>query len=82
MVHTYTLTNTTLTTPFLGQAIGEGTFGRVYKGLNERTGELLAIKQLSLADGTQSEVLLLRKVLNKAPVDLTISSSSDRFMFL
>ena len=30
-------------------------------GLNERTGELLAVKQLSLAEGTKAEVVLLRK---------------------
>ena len=39
-----------------GQAIGEGTFGRVFKGLNERTGELLALKQICLADGSETEV--------------------------
>jgi hypothetical protein len=30
-------------------------------GLNESTGELLAVKQLSLAEGTKAEVVLLRK---------------------
>ena len=39
-----------------GQPIGEGTFGQVFKGLNERTGELLALKQICLADGTDEEV--------------------------
>ena len=29
--------------------------------MNERTGELLAVKQLSLAEGTKAEVILLRK---------------------
>lgn len=29
--------------------------------MNEKTGELLAVKQLSLAEGTKAEVLLLRK---------------------
>jgi hypothetical protein len=29
-----------------GQAIGEGTFGRVYKGMNENIGKLSAIKHL------------------------------------
>ena len=29
--------------------------------MNERTGELLAVKQLSLAEGTKAEVMLLRK---------------------
>ena len=36
----------------------------MYKGLNERTGELLAVKQLYLADGTTSEVETLCKEIN------------------
>lgn len=44
-----------------GEVIGEGTFGKVYKGMNEATGELLAVKQICLADGTQAEVENLRK---------------------
>lgn len=32
-----------------------------FLGMNEATGELLAVKQLSLAEGTKAEVLLLRK---------------------
>lgn len=47
-----------------GQCIGEGTFGKVYKGLNERTGELLAVKQLYLTDGSVEEVQSLRKEIN------------------
>lgn len=47
-----------------GEAIGEGTFGKVFKGLNEKTGELLAIKQLCLADGTDKEVDELQKEIN------------------
>jgi hypothetical protein len=43
-----------------GQAIGEGTFGRVYKGMNEKTGELMAVKQLYLVDGSEDEVKSLR----------------------
>eukprot|EP01031_Cornospumella_fuschlensis_P025474 gene25474-30756_t len=39
-----------------GELIGEGSFGQVYKGLNEKTGELLAIKQLVLCDGSEKEV--------------------------
>lgn len=47
-----------------GEVIGEGTFGKVYKGMNERTGELLAIKQLCLIDGTSGEVDTLCKEIN------------------
>jgi hypothetical protein len=47
-----------------GEVIGEGTFGKVYKGLNEKTGELLAIKQFFLADGTKQEVDELQKEID------------------
>jgi hypothetical protein len=47
-----------------GEVIGEGTFGKVYKGMNEKTGELLAIKQLCLIDGTSNEVESLRKEIS------------------
>ena len=48
-----------------GEVIGEGTFGKVFKGLNERTGELIAIKQLCLFDSSDSkEILSLRKEIS------------------
>jgi serine/threonine protein kinase len=47
-----------------GEAIGEGTFGKVFKGMNEKTGELLAIKQLALTDGSSSEVESLQREIN------------------
>jgi hypothetical protein len=34
----------------LGEQIGRGSFGRVFRGLNERTGELFAVKQVPLHD--------------------------------
>jgi len=47
-----------------GEVIGEGTFGKVFKGLNETTGELLAIKQFFLADGSKKEVDELQREIN------------------
>lgn len=47
-----------------GEVIGEGTFGKVYKGMNEKTGELLAIKQLCMVDGTSVEVDSLCKEIS------------------
>lgn len=47
-----------------GQLIGEGTFGKVYKGLNEQTGELLAVKQLYLADTSESDVDGIQEEIN------------------
>lgn len=39
-----------------GPAIGEGSFGRVYRGINDSTGELIAIKQFCLLDGSEDEI--------------------------
>lgn len=44
-----------------GKKIGEGSFGCVFQGMNIHTGELLAIKQLPLVDGSKEEVGLLEK---------------------
>ena len=44
----------------IGKTIGEGTFGKVYRGLNDSTGELLAVKQLMISDGSGSDVRELR----------------------
>ena len=43
-----------------GEVIGQGTFGRVYRGMNEGTGELLAVKQICLVDGAEDELNTLR----------------------
>lgn len=39
-----------------GEQIGKGTFGAVYMGLNAATGELFAVKQIFLVDGSEEEV--------------------------
>jgi len=44
-----------------GELIGKGTFGRVFMGLNERTGELFAVKEIDLNDGTEEEVARLER---------------------
>ncbi|KAJ1418562.1 kinase-like domain-containing protein [Ochromonadaceae sp. CCMP2298] len=72
-----------------GELIGEGTFGRVYKGMNERTGELLAIKQLYLSDGTSHEVESLRREIrvmwdlhHDNIVRYMGTSRSERYLFI
>lgn len=44
-----------------GELLGEGSFGRVYAGLNQQTGELMAVKELELVTrhkaGLQSTVM-------------------------
>lgn len=47
-----------------GALIGEGTFGKVYKGMNERTGEMMAVKQLSIMDGSEEDVRGLQKEIS------------------
>ncbi|CAM9286561.1 unnamed protein product [Chrysoparadoxa australica] len=47
-----------------GVQIGEGTYGKVFMGLNERTAELFAVKQISLMDETQAEVEALEKEIH------------------
>lgn len=46
------------------EIIGEGAFGRVYKGLNTVSGQTVAIKQLSLAGATSEKLETLQKEVN------------------
>lgn len=72
-----------------GEPIGQGTFGRVYRGMNEGTGELLAVKQISMVDGADDEVHLLRgeirlmKSLDHANIVRYLGTSvSERYLFI
>jgi mitogen-activated protein kinase kinase kinase len=72
-----------------GELIGEGTCGRVYKGLNEGTGELIAVKQICLADGTDDDVAALRreiKVMRQLHHHHVVryigTDISDRYLFI
>jgi len=72
-----------------GALIGEGTFGKVYKGMNERTGELLAVKQLSLLDGTaegveglQKEISVMWHLDHANIVRYLGTARSDRYLFI
>ena len=47
-----------------GELIGEGTFGSVYKGMVQATGELIGIKQLGFVDGSSSEIESLRREID------------------
>ena len=72
-----------------GPVLGEGTFGKVYKGLNERTGELLAVKQLCIVDGTDEDVKQLRREISVMwaldhpnIVRYLGTAQSERFLFI
>jgi len=69
--------------------LGQGSFGQVYKGMNYDTGELLAVKQICLSDGTEGEVSLLRKEidvmkdLNHPNIVRYVGTSiSSRYLFI
>lgn len=50
-----------LPTQQLGECIGRGQFGSVYRALNIQTGGILAVKRIGLAGKTSSEVCQLQK---------------------
>ena len=56
-----------LTTPSqqLGNCIGKGAFGQVYKGINLDTGEVVAIKQIDLENvtGVELDSVMVRHTL-------------------
>jgi serine/threonine protein kinase len=43
----------------LGDCIGKGAFGAVYRGLNSETGEVVAIKQVKMANIPKSEITMI-----------------------
>ena len=72
-----------------GKQIGEGSFGRVFQGMNTVTGEMLAIKQLVLADGSGEEVARLQKEIDVMEdlshphiVRYIATCKSDRFLYI
>ncbi|KAH3665645.1 hypothetical protein OGAPHI_003833 [Ogataea philodendri] len=70
-----------------GSKIGQGSFGTVYLGLNGLTGELMAVKQVSLPTSSESskmtmvnalkQELTLLKVMNHENIVRYLGSSSD-----
>lgn len=43
----------------LGECLGKGAFGSVYKAFNWGTGEAVAVKQIKLADLPKSELRMI-----------------------
>lgn len=68
----------------LGDCIGKGAFGSVYRALNWNTGETVAVKQIKLVDLPKSElrVIMVRiqftvEVISKAAADSNPCSSKS-----
>lgn len=44
----------------LGECLGKGSFGVVYKGLSVETGEVFAVKQMRLLKGVQAQLVSVK----------------------
>lgn len=48
----------------LGECIGKGAFGKVYKALNIETGQIVAIKQISISNISEDQANLIQKEIS------------------
>ena len=45
----------------LGECIGKGAFGKVYKALNIENGQIVAIKQISISNISEDQAKVIQK---------------------
>ena len=67
-MHREAVANQTVVVQRLGECLGKGAFGSVYKAFNWGTGEAVAVKQIKLADLPKSELRMI-EVLAALPPD-------------
>ena len=73
----------------LGEEIGRGAAGQVFKGSNIKTGELVAIKRIPLhgikpdeLQATMHEIEILKKLQHKNIVDYIGSYKTKQYLFI
>lgn len=73
----------------IGEEIGKGAYGRVYKGINQRTGNVVAVKEVSLEGisdedlrGIMSEIDLLKTLAHKNIVKYLSSAKSSQHLYI
>lgn len=58
-----------------GELIGSGAFGKVYMGLNEQTGSIMAVKELIFAEGDAQDIQVIQ-----SEIDLLSSLSHENIV--
>lgn len=61
----------------LGECLGKGAFGSVYKAFNWGTGEAVAVKQIRLADLPKSELRMIEVSLQCLQTTLIMANELD-----
>lgn len=62
----------------LGECLGKGAFGSVYKAFNWNTGEAVAVKQIKLSDLPKSELRMIEVCLVPPIIFLEEIAKADK----
>eukprot|EP00217_Crustomastix_stigmatica_P008349 CAMPEP_0183794576 /NCGR_PEP_ID=MMETSP0803_2-20130417/3921_1 /TAXON_ID=195967 /ORGANISM="Crustomastix stigmata, Strain CCMP3273" /LENGTH=377 /DNA_ID=CAMNT_0026038981 /DNA_START=124 /DNA_END=1253 /DNA_ORIENTATION=- len=73
----------------LGEELGKGAHGQVYKGIDQRSGAVVAIKEISIAgigavelEGIRGEIELLQRLDHENVVKYLGSVQTERFLYI